>query len=319
MKQQEKPLPVGFAGILLPIAVLACVGCEGERKKPQSFIAPPPKLNADLSGPQKKVDLDSPGDQEESGPLADARQRVRRFETKRAALQRLLDKALAERDELVDKLRDAGVQKRADLKGNRRGQQLAGSLQRLTSEIDGLERSLAAIDKTILEAKSVVRRLERERAGISEEEMRRLAEQLREAEERTDGAGSQPVTPLELETALAKALQGRPKAKPPAADAQPDRRLVGKWEIIEGEQKGRATFTDGGTILFVWYHTGLKKNWTETGRYRLDGRSLTIKAAGGYGGESVREIEFLSDDELLIQRSTGSHFTWLYGRLKRAK
>lgn len=72
-------------------------------------------------------------------------------------------------------------------------------------------------------------------------------------------------------------------------------------------------------MLFVWYHTGLRKNWTETGKYSLDGRSLTIKAAGEYGGESVREIEFLSDDELLIQEPRGTHFTWLYGRLKRAK
>lgn len=186
---------------------LSCIGCSDGSPTDQKPGVAAPVPTIPKGKPDGVGSSDAPDD---FGPLADARERVRRFEAKRTALQRLLDKALAEHDELVDRLRDAGVQKPADLKGNRRGQQLAGSLQRLTTEIDGLERTLAAIDKAILEAKSVVRRLERERAGISEEEMRRLAEQLREAEERTDSAGSQPATPLDLEAALAKALQGRP-------------------------------------------------------------------------------------------------------------
>jgi hypothetical protein len=98
-----------------------------------------------------------------------------------------------------------------------------------------------------------------------------------------------------------------------------DKRIVGKWQIVEGEQKGTATFTEGGTVLFVWFHPGLKKNWTETGNYTLNGKSLKIKASGEYGDESVRKIEFLSDDELLVQRPKGLDFTWLYGRLKRVK
>jgi hypothetical protein len=188
-----------------------CAGCGKNSDLPQ----PPaiPKSNFDLPKPPKSSLGDEPSiDQEASGPLTDARERVKRFEKKRAALQPLLDKALGDRDELVAKLREAGVEKSADLKGNSRGQQLAASLQRLTVEIDGLERSITAIDKAIVEAQSVVRRLERERAGISEEEMRKLAEQLREVEERTDGASSKPLTPLEVDAALEKALKNTPKA-----------------------------------------------------------------------------------------------------------
>ena len=147
-----------------------------------------------------------------TGPLADAKGTVSKFEKKRLVLEPLLEKAFADRDDLVAKLREAGIKTPADLKGNFRGQQLAGSLQRLSGEIDGLERQIAAIDTAILEAKAVVRRMEREEAGISEAEMRKLAEQLRDAEERTDGAGKL-VTPFDVETTLEKALKATPAPK----------------------------------------------------------------------------------------------------------
>ena len=54
----------------------------------------------------------------ESGPLADAKERAAKFEKKRATLEPLLDKALADRDDLVAKLRGAGIKSAADLKGN---------------------------------------------------------------------------------------------------------------------------------------------------------------------------------------------------------
>lgn len=119
-----------------------------------------------------------------------------------------------------------------------------------------------------------------------------------------------------------KDLDVKPAPKDPADPGVviiDDKRLIGKWEIVEGEQKGTATFTEGGTVLFAWFHRDLKRNLTETGNYTLNGKSLKIKASGEYGGESVRKIEFLSDDELLVQRPKGLNFTWLYGRLKRVK
>ena len=296
---------------------VSCIGCsESGPKHQQPGVAGPA-----LAIPKAKLDgADSTNDQDDSGHLADARERVKKFEKKRAALRPLLDKALGDRDELVGKLREAGVEKPADLKGNIRGQQLASSLQRLIVEIDGLECSIAAIDKAIVEAQSVVRRLERERAGISDEEMRKLAEQLREVEERTDGVAKTPVTPLDVDAALDKALKGSRDSKPSQPSTSlADKRLVGKWEIVEGEQKGTATFTDGGNVLFIWFRRDLKQNLTETGNYTLTGKSLKIKASGQYDGESLRDIEFLADDELLVHRPKGFNFTWLYGRLKRVK
>jgi hypothetical protein len=204
MGRAETPLQVigGMSGLaLLCWAIWSCVGC-GKNGDPQQPSAPQ-KSNFDLEPPISETPDDF-------GPLTDARERVKRFEKKRAALQPLLDKAQADRDELVGKLREAGVEKKADLKGNSRGQQFAVSLQRLTVEIDGLDRSLAALDSAITEAQSVVRRLERERAGIGDEEMRKLAEQLREVEERTDGTPL-PVTPLDVDSALEKALKATPK------------------------------------------------------------------------------------------------------------
>src|ERR1700683_2680303 len=71
-----------------------CAGC-GKNSDPP----PPPaiqKSKFDIDPPPK---FDSPNDQEAFGPLADARERVKKFEKKRAALQPLLDKALGDRDE----------------------------------------------------------------------------------------------------------------------------------------------------------------------------------------------------------------------------
>ena len=57
--------------------------------------------------------------------------------------------------------------------------------------------------------------MEREQAGISEEEMRKLAEQLREVEERTDGVTSTPTTPLDIDAAVEKALKAKPRSNQP--------------------------------------------------------------------------------------------------------
>ena len=118
-----------------------------------------------------------------------------------------------------------------------------------------------------------------------------------------------------------KRMTGSPElrtSKAPLADG--DARLVGKWEIVESDQKGTVEFTKGGTVIFIWLHSGLKRDWTETGQYGVvAGNQMKIKAAGEYGGESVRGFEFLSEDELLINKASGTDFTWLFGRLRRVK
>jgi hypothetical protein len=305
-----------------------CAGCGKNSNPPQPPAIPKSKFDIPKP-PQSNPSAESSNEQEASGPLVDARERVKKFEKKRAALQALLDKALGDRDELVEKLREAGVEKAADLKGNSRGQQLAGSLQRLTVEIDGVERSIAVIDKAIVEAQSVARRLERERAGISDDEMRKLAEQLREAEERTDGAAPLPLTPLDVEAAFDKALKQTPKSsrelKEPSLKNGIEKKLVGKWQVVEGKRRGTVEFTKGGTALVSW-DDGLRNSLGESQRratlkYKVSGNALRLKGTGPYDDQQQEiVIEVISEDEMIfvIQKSAMS-FGWLEGRFKRAK
>lgn len=99
-----------------------------------------------------------------------------------------------------------------------------------------------------------------------------------------------------------------------------DDRLLGKWRIIEGDVDGTVQFTPGGHVLFVWYHRGLGRDWTQTGSYGWTGpATIKIEESGNYGSESTREVEFLSGDELLITKPSGYGFTWLFGRLERVE
>lgn len=161
-----------------------------------------------LAGRWKRVSL--PDNREQfrtiSGPIADAKKQVQKIEAKLAKLEAIQKAALADRDDLAARLRAVGVNSPADLKGNIRGQRLAENLVKLATEIEGLERQLAVIDTELLKAKSIVRRMEQEEAGLSEVEMRSLSQQLREAEERTNGT-LLPVTPLDVDAAVEKALK----------------------------------------------------------------------------------------------------------------
>jgi hypothetical protein len=137
---------------------------------------------------------------------ADSNQQVRKLEKKLATLELIHKAALADRDDLAAKLRSVGVNSPADLKNNIRGRRLAENVVKLATEIDGLDRQLILIDGELLKAKSIVRHMEREQAGLSEEELRNLTQQLREVEERTDGI-PQASTPLDVDTAVERALK----------------------------------------------------------------------------------------------------------------
>lgn len=111
-------------------------------------------------------------------------------------------------DELVAKLRELGIESAADLKKSPRGQRLAENLAKIAAEIEGMDSQLASIDTELLKARSIVRRMEREQAGISDDEMRTLSQQLREVEARTDAA-PRPINPLDVGAALEAALKGK--------------------------------------------------------------------------------------------------------------
>lgn len=171
----------------------------------------------DLQGHWRRISL--PPSKSEApvgtGPVADAKRQVLRIEQKVAKVETLLETALADRDEVVKKLRAVGVNSTADLKGNIRGRRLAENVAKITTEIDGVEKQLVSLDAELLKAKAIVRRMEREQAGLSEAEMRRLSQQLREAEERTDGIASTPTTPLDVDAAVEKALKATPRSGTP--------------------------------------------------------------------------------------------------------
>ena len=169
---------------------------------------------SDLSGHWQRVSLPI-GELTslEKGPIADAKKQVQKIEIKLNKAEGILESALSDRDELAGKLRSYGVNSAADLKDNIRGQRVADNLAKIAGEIDGLERQLASIESELLKAKTIVRRMEQEAAGISETEMRMLAQQLREVEDRTDGIRATPANAIDIDKAVEKALkaQGRPK------------------------------------------------------------------------------------------------------------
>lgn len=145
--------------------------------------------------------------QQSTGPIADAERQVKGIEQKLAKLESVLQTTLAERDELASKLRSVGVNSPADLKNNVRGMRLAENAVKLAKEIEELEQQLAGIDSELLKAKSIVRRMVREQAELTQQEMESLALQLRQAEERTDGRPL-PVTAIDVDVAVEKALKG---------------------------------------------------------------------------------------------------------------
>lgn len=162
-----------------------------------------------LAGRWKRIGL--PADREHlrmsSGPIADAKRQVQGIEQKLSKLESVLQTTFADRDELASKLRSVGVNSPADVKNNVRGMRLAENAVKLATEIEELEHQLARIDSELLKAKSIVRRMEREQAELTEQERESLATQLRHAEERTD-ATPLPVTPLDVDSAVEKALKG---------------------------------------------------------------------------------------------------------------
>lgn len=144
----------------------------------------------------------------DSSPIAVAKKQVERIEQKLLKVETLQRQAQQERDEMVAKLRDLGIESATDLKRNPRGQRMAENLAKLSAEIDGMGSQLATIDTELLKARSIVRRMEQEQAGITDDEMRQLSHQLREAEAKTDTA-PRPITPVDVDAALEAAFKAR--------------------------------------------------------------------------------------------------------------
>ena len=263
-------------------------------------MSPPPQ-----SGPHEPPAFGFSPSPTANPETTDIDPQVAKLEERRERLVPLLEKAEDEKADLVAKLREAGVTKASDLKNNPVAQRYAAALQKVSHDIAGIQTEIGRLDEAITHAKGLKRRADQVRVRITDEELAAL----------TVGSGQDlPPTatdPANLDALLAKELNGTPS--PPSSRKS----IVGKWKIEKGEVDGTVEFTAGGTVLFTWFHTGLKKDWVQTGKYTLTLSTLKISEAGDYGSESQRQIEFLSNDELLVAKQSGLGFTWLFGRLKR--
>lgn len=302
----QKRQVVGAVALLMG-GLLAFGGCwhktptAEQQAAPDGLTVPPPPQ---FGLPEPPVSGFSPSPTANT-ETTDIDPQVAKLEERRERLVPLLEKAEDEKADLLAKLREAGVTKASDLKNNPVAQRYAATLQKVSHDIAGIQAEIGRLDEAITHAKALKRRAEQERVRITDEELAALT---------VGSSQNLPLTatdPANLDALLAKELSGTPS--PPSTRKS----LVGKWQIEKGEVDGTVEFTAGGTVLFTWFHTGLKKDWVQTGKYTLTRSTLKITEAGDYGSESQREIEFLSNDELLVAKQTGLGFTWLFGRLKR--
>lgn len=301
----QKRQVVGAVALLM-FGLFACSGCWTKTPNVEQAatngpaIPPPPQFGP----PEPPAFGFSPSPATDSAPT-EIDPQVAKLEERRERLVPLLEKAEDEKADLVAKLREAGVTKSSDLKNNPVAQRYAAALQKVSHDIAGIQAEIGRLDEAVTHAKALKRRADQEKVRITDEELAAL----------TVGSGQDlPLTatdPANLDALLAKELTGTPS--PPSSRKS----LVGKWKIEKGEVDGTVEFTAGGTVLFTWFHTGLKKDWVQTGKYTLTRSTLKITEAGDYGSESQRQIEFLSNDELLVAKQSGLGFTWLFGRLKR--
>ncbi len=264
-----------------------------------------------LEGRWRRISLPTghAANEKSSGPVADAKRQVQKIEQKLAKLEAIHKAALVDRDELAVKLRSVGVNSPADLKNNVRGMRLAENAVKLATEIEGLERQLAVIDTELLKAKSIVRRMEAEQAGLSADELRKLTVQLREAEERTDGMPL-PVTPFDVEAAVEKTLKATPRSPKTSEIVQPESTvLVDKWETKVGSRRIYLDFAKGKSVT-------LQQSPTQhVGVYELKKNLLILTDRDG-DAASYR-VESISAKELVLRPETASsvsYFRNLEGR-----
>lgn len=290
---------------LLMVVLLAFSGCWSKTPNTEPQAATNgPAIPPQFGPPEPPAFGISPSPTANAAPT-EIDPQVAKLEERRERLVPLLEKAEDEKDGIVAKLREAGVTKAADLKSNPVAQRYAAALQKVSNDIAGIQAEIGRLDEALTHAKALKRRADQEKVRITDEELAALTV--------SSGQDLPPTAtdPANLDALLSKELSG------PSSPPSPRKSLVGKWKIEKGEVDGTVEFTAGGTVLFTWFHTGLKKDWVETGKYTLTRSTLKISEAGDYGSESQREIEFLSNDELLVAKQSGLGFRWLFGRLKR--
>ena len=318
----------------LPLILLVVVGCSNRGTDSLPVGGPQPKT-AFPSPPTKAADEEIIGDVAPIHPLkkeiALARGKLARLEKRHADLQELIDKAQAERDDILSRLREMGVTSSADLRSTPQAKQLTDALQKSVREIEILQRDDGLFTDAVTQTKTLIRSLERavtlDGAGVGEEELAQLAEKTLESYESSRNKPFGPLDPLQqahmLDQELARIpFTGKRTSRPVSLATQ----LVGKWQVAEGMRKGTIEFTKGGTALVAW-SDGLRNALGESDRratlkYSLTGKSLRVEEPGDgeYRQIQVINIDVVSLDEMIfVVEKQAMSYCWLEGRATRMK
>lgn len=137
--------------------------------------------------------------------ISEAKKQVERIENTLAKLETVLNSAKADRNGLAMQLKSMGIKTTSDLRGNTRAKRTAEDIGRLANEIESQEKKVASVASQYQQAKAIVRRMEIEQVGLSEEEMKSLSLQLLETDTSDDG-WSKAITPLDTDEAVNNVL-----------------------------------------------------------------------------------------------------------------
>ena len=130
--------------------------------------------------------------QPEDPPLDSWKGKIRDWQSRQGATQRILAKLEQDKQELVAKLRQVGIRSSADLKGKPTAIVHADELHEVAKQIAATKRKLEEREEDIIRMESAVRRLERLRllkeVGESEEEAAELARTIADLDDKLSRA-----------------------------------------------------------------------------------------------------------------------------------
>ena len=144
-------------------------------------------------------------------PLEITQANLQQLETRREAVQGLLDKTKDDQQHVILQMRRLGIRTTQDLKSHPQGRVLVDEFQRLVGEVKGLEIAVVRIEEARVKTRALIRSIERSQvlgeAGLTEEEIKDLSEKLMIADEKEDGTSTPvPLDPIQTDAMLREAL-----------------------------------------------------------------------------------------------------------------
>jgi hypothetical protein len=261
---------------------------------------------------------------DDAGRSAAIRSQIKDLQKRRASIQELIEKAVADKSGLVVRLRQSGVNRSSDLKSNPAARRIAQDLVRLTREIQSLQRDALRLDEAIGKAESLVRRIEQSQVAISSQEFSSLTGELLTAAEIQDGsaANSSP-DPISLDTLLNEALTSKPTTPVRSINGKA-RQLVGKWKIVTGRAKGGILeLNPKGSAIFTYFEAVvMKREETILGNWKWQNGLLELQEPDRLEKRLWRlEIEFISPNQIVAINKDYPYggFGPVSGKLERLK